>query len=108
MSGDTFSAAAVSSTLSPAKEPQLDDVRAAWIHGREGGQRLVNRDEIRTRLGGHRQAFVERDLPSVAASFLIALRARDVDQDAAHQARRQGKEVPAVPQVDVTQIRQAQ
>jgi hypothetical protein len=33
--------------------------------------------------------------------------ARDVDQDAPHQARRQSKEVPAVPQMDVTQICQA-
>ena len=107
VSGDTPSAAAVSSTVRPPKNRISTTLALRSSIFASASSASSSRDEIAARFGDH-QRFVERHRLRAAAPLLIVLRPREVDEDAAHQARRHRQEMDAVLPVDLLRADQAQ
>lgn len=80
----------------PAKEPQLDDTAFSLVEFRERLERIVQRNDVLTRLIGHDERFVEGHLDALAAAFLRVPRARVVDEDATHHTSGHGEEMRSV------------
>ena len=108
VSGDTFSASAVSSTLSPPKNRSSTTWARRSERRGEVRQRLVQRDQVLAALLRHDQRLVERHARGAATALLIALRARGVHEDAPHQPRRHREEVRAVLPAHVPEVHQPQ
>ena len=90
---ETFSARAVSSTLSPTEEPQLDHLGFARVHRRQCVERIVERHDV---VGLHRHDgddLVERRRHLTAAALLAAVTTGVVDEDLAHEMGGDAKEM---------------
>ena len=104
VAGDMPITAAVSSTVRPAEEAQLDDPRLLGIERFEPGQRAIEREQVDRHppsCAGAATALVERHDAAASATCLTRRsRRRVVDQDPPHQLRGDREEVRAVLPVE--------
>ncbi|HYS27743.1 MAG TPA: hypothetical protein VEP46_19175, partial [Vicinamibacterales bacterium] len=88
------------------KKSHFDDTHLAGIDARERVQRVIERNEVDVRTSAHRNGLVERDMPH-AASALHVMASCMVDQDAAHQLRRDGEKMCAILPLHPVVVHQA-
>jgi hypothetical protein len=75
---------------------QLDDSRFQRVEFRKAVERLVERQQFSRLFGGERGRLFERECIGPAAALPAHVAARVVNEDAAHQLRRNSEEVRAV------------
>ena len=80
----------------PAEEPELDEPSIHRIHRGETLQRLIERQHVDRSFRRWQQALVKRHAFAMSAPLGRVPRPRALDQDLAHQARRDAEEVRPV------------
>ena len=96
VSAETFSTDAVSSTLNPPKNRSSMTRLLRSSNFASASSASSSATKSCSRLAGDDERLVEGDLHRTAAAFLRVARARVIDQDAAHHARRDREEVRAI------------
>ena len=80
----------------PGKEPEFDQPRLPFVHGGQRVQSIIESNQIQLTLCRNRQVLVEDESDRIAATFLRALHARVVHEDAAHKLSSHGEEMNPV------------
>src|SRR6266496_1421980 len=91
-----------------AKEPQLDHAGLARIDARQLLERLVEIQQIDAGRVRHEDRFIEGQVLGAAAAFETSARARDIDQDPAHDGGAHREKVRPILPVHLARAEQAQ
>jgi len=90
------------------EEPQLDHLALSLVVFREFLQRIVEGNQVATRIVGDRQVVNQCHPHRAAAALLRAFGAREVDEDPPHQTRGHGEEMRPVLPADASAFDEAQ
>ena len=105
---EIFSTSAVSSTLSPPKKRELDDLALSFVLRRKRSKRVVNGDEIFRGVARDRQVLVQRHPIEQTAALLIVSGPGEINEHAANQASRHREVVRAILPLAPTEYPPAQ
>jgi hypothetical protein len=108
VSGDTWSTAAVSSTLKPPKKRNSTTRDFRGVHCLKYFQRVVKGDHLTDIPGRKIGNFIQIDAWQSAAALRCHAPARAIEEYAPHHRGRNGKEMGAVLPVDVGDIDHAE